>query len=179
MKRLDEFVHVYNLVPKDICEDVISRYDLDEEWKTHTWYNPAADEKKSQHNKELDVLYNKNLDALKQYLLQAVIKYHEDLGIKENLVTNHSNIRLNKYKTGTIMSEHFDLIRRNQTDGIPVLSLVGALNDNYKGGQFLMNKQVIPMKQGDILVFPSTFLYPHSVNEVTKGTRYTFVSWAY
>jgi len=117
--------------------------------------------------------------VLKGYVLQAVVKYHEDLKIKENLVSNHSNIRLNKYKTGRIMSEHFDLIRRNKTDGIPVLSLVGALNDNYNGGQFLMNDEVIPMKQGDILVFPSTFLYPHKVTEVTEGTRYTFVTWAY
>jgi predicted 2-oxoglutarate/Fe(II)-dependent dioxygenase YbiX len=177
--NLKNFVRVYNLIPTQVCNDVIHKYDSLEEWKTHQWYNPVADEKKSQHNKELDVLYNQDLDVLKGFVLQAVVKYHEDLNIKENLVSNHSNIRLNKYKTGRIMSEHFDLIRRNKTDGIPVLSLVGALNDNYNGGQFLMNNEVITLKQGDILVFPSTFLYPHKVTEVTEGTRYTFVTWAY
>jgi predicted 2-oxoglutarate/Fe(II)-dependent dioxygenase YbiX len=126
----------------------------------------------------LDVLYNKNLDILKPYLQIALQKYYDELNLT-NLVSNHSNIRLNKYKTGTVMSEHFDLIRRNKTDGIPVLTFLGALNDNYDGGQFLLNKEVLEMKQGDIVMFPSTFIYPHSVTEVTKGTRYTYVAWAY
>ena len=30
---------------------------------------------------------------------------------------------------------------------------------------------------GSILVWPSNFLYPHSVEKVTKGKRYTVVSW--
>jgi hypothetical protein len=172
------FVRVFNVVPKDICETVIQQYDTDEEWKTHNWYNNVADEKKPQHTKELDVLYNKNLDILKPYLQIALQKYYDELKLT-NLVSNHSNIRLNKYKTGTVMSEHFDLIRRNKTDGIPVLTFLGALNDNYDGGQFLLNKEVIEMKQGDIIMFPSTFIYPHSVTEVTKGIRYTYVAWAY
>jgi hypothetical protein len=32
---------------------------------------------------------------------------------------------------------------------------------------------------GDVIIFPSTFLYPHKVNEVKKGIRYSFVSWAW
>jgi predicted 2-oxoglutarate/Fe(II)-dependent dioxygenase YbiX len=175
---LDDYINVVNVVPKNVCEQVISQYENDEEWKMHNWYNPVADEKKSQHNKELDVLYNKNLDVLKIYMQEALQLYYKKLSV-DNLVSNHSNIRLNKYKTGTIMSEHFDLIRRNKTDGIPVLSFLGVLNDNYNGGQFLMNNKVIELKQGDIMIFPSTFLYPHRVEEVTEGTRYTFVSWAY
>ena len=66
-----------------------------------------------------------------------------------------------------------------QEKGIPILSIVGVLNDNYKGGDFLMRGKKIPFKTGDILIFPSTFLYPHVVKEVTEGTRYSFVAWAY
>jgi len=176
--NLNNFVKVYNVVPKDICESVILLYENDEEWKTHNWYNNVSDEKKAHHTKELDVLYNKNLDVLKNFLQSALHKYYDELKIS-NLVSNHSNIRLNKYKTGTVMSEHFDLIRRNKQDGIPVLTFLGSLNDNFKGGQFVINNEVLKLKQGDIVVFPSTFLYPHSVKEVTEGTRYTFVAWAY
>ena len=172
------FVRVYNVVPKDICDTVIQQYDADEEWKTHNWYNNVADEKKVHHTKELDVLYNKNLDVLRPFLQNALQMYYADLKLT-NLVSNHSNIRLNKYKTGTVMSEHFDLIRRNKTDGIPVLTFLGSLNDNYEGGQFLMNGEDIPLTQGDIMLFPSTFIYPHSVTEVIQGTRYTYVAWAY
>jgi predicted 2-oxoglutarate/Fe(II)-dependent dioxygenase YbiX len=32
---------------------------------------------------------------------------------------------------------------------------------------------------GDILLFPSNFMFPHEVKEITKGIRYSFVSWAF
>ena len=37
----------------------------------------------------------------------------------------------------------------------------------------------VPVETGDILLFPSNFMYPHEVRETTKGTRYSFVSWAF
>jgi predicted 2-oxoglutarate/Fe(II)-dependent dioxygenase YbiX len=64
--------------------------------------------------------------------------------------------------------------------GIPTLSFVGQLNDDFVGGEFVMWKdQVIEMHKGTVIVFPSVFLYPHRVDAVKSGTRYSFVSWAY
>jgi len=37
----------------------------------------------------------------------------------------------------------------------------------------------IKMNTGDVVIFPSNFLYPHKVNPVTKGVRYSCVSWAW
>ena len=37
----------------------------------------------------------------------------------------------------------------------------------------------IKLKKGDIMVFPSSFQYPHRVAPVTKGVRDTFVSWVW
>lgn len=179
---LHEFVHVYNLIPTDVCNDVITNNDTLPEWVKHTWY--SGGDTTARHDQEPDMLFNHN-SSLDEYIVQALDRYHYDLNrqksIPDNisLVSNYSKIRLNRYKTGSIMSEHFDLIRRGKDDGVPVLSLVGSLNDNYTGGQFMMNDKIIELKQGDILVFPSTFLYPHGVEEVTEGTRYTFVTWAY
>ena len=42
-----------------------------------------------------------------------------------------------------------------------------------------MNEEVLKLKQGDVLLFPSTFLYRHCITEVTKGTRFSGVTWAY
>ncbi len=33
------------------------------------------------------------------------------------------------------------------------------------------------LKTGDMIIFPSNFLYPHQVMPVTKGERYSIVSW--
>ena len=33
-------------------------------------------------------------------------------------------------------------------------------------------------KPNSMLIWPSSFLYPHGVEPVTKGTRYSIVAWA-
>ena len=58
--------------------------------------------------------------------------------------------------------------------------MVGLLNNDFKGGKFIMFKnKEFKLKQGDLIIFPSNFLYPHEITEVTKGTRYSYVSWVY
>ena len=176
--QITDFVQVFNVLPNSLCDRVVATYELDPDWEQHKWYKPTEDTKEAQHNKELDVLFNKDLIVLEEYVRTAISKYY--LKVNANyLVTYFSDIRLNKYSTGTLMSEHVDLIRRRSGDGVPVLSIVGQLNQGYTGGEFIMNNQVVNLVQGDILIFPSTFLYPHRVNEVTSGTRYSFVTWAY
>jgi predicted 2-oxoglutarate/Fe(II)-dependent dioxygenase YbiX len=64
--------------------------------------------------------------------------------------------------------------------GIPILSCLGLLNDDYEGGEFIMfDDMKIDFKKGDLLIFPSNFLYPHKVQPVTKGTRYSYISWVW
>ena len=80
------------------------------------------------------------------------------------------------------MKAHYDHIYSlfdGKLRGVPILSFVGLLNDNYKGGEFMCRNKKIKLKRGDILMFPSNFMYPHEVKEVTKGIRYSFVGWAF
>ena len=94
-----------------------------------------------------------------------------------------SAIRFNRYKKNQIMSKHSDHIHslfEGEKRGIPILSIVCVLNDNYEGGQFIMfDDYEIKFKTGDLIIFPSLFLYPHLVKPVKKGIRYSFVSWCY
>ena len=80
------------------------------------------------------------------------------------------------------MREHYDHIHSlfdGKIKGVPILSIVGLLNDNYEGGQFMMRGEEVKLTRGDILVFPSNFMYPHQVKDITKGIRFSFVSWAF
>jgi predicted 2-oxoglutarate/Fe(II)-dependent dioxygenase YbiX len=43
----------------------------------------------------------------------------------------------------------------------------------------MFESDIIDLPKGSIMVFPSNFLYPHKVTEVTNGTRYSFVSWCW
>jgi predicted 2-oxoglutarate/Fe(II)-dependent dioxygenase YbiX len=173
-----DFVKVFNCIPESICDKVVEDYSNDPDWEVHTWYKPTDNTQTAQHSKELDVLFDKDLTVLDEYVRQAITNYYNKINAS-HLITYFTNIRLNRYSTGTIMSEHVDLIRRRNGDGVPVLSIVGELNSGYRGGEFVMNNEIIKLTKGDILIFPSTFMYPHKVNEVIFGTRYSFVTWAY
>ena len=37
----------------------------------------------------------------------------------------------------------------------------------------------VTLKKGDVIIFPSNFMYPHKVEPVTKGTRYYYISWVW
>ena len=55
--------------------------------------------------------------------------------------------------------------------------MLGVLNNDYEGGEFVLIDEKIDLSKGDIIIFPSNFMYPHKVEPVTKGTRYSYISW--
>lgn len=64
------------------------------------------------------------------------------------------------------------------------LSVIINLNEDYEGsdlvfGNQLLNKEIkrVALKKGSIVAFPSNFLYPHMIEPLTKGTRYSIVAW--
>ena len=109
----------------------------------------------------------------------------------------YTAIKYHKYGVGNFMAKHADLmyiIGDNNGEeelgmidhpnkpfpGIPILSIIGVLNDDYEGGEVEMFEDTkFSLSAGEVLIFPSVFLYPHKVCEVLKGTRYSFVSWVY
>ena len=91
-------------------------------------------------------------------------------------------VKYNRYLEDRVMAEHCDHIYSlfdGDIKGVPILTAVGLLNDDYDGGNFVMfQDHIVELKQGDVIIFPSNFLFPHKVEPVTKGIRYSMVSWA-
>ncbi len=58
------------------------------------------------------------------------------------------------------------------------VSLVAYLNDDYDGGGLHFKQQDIMYKPkaGDLVIFPSNFMYPHRAMPVEKGTKYSLVT---
>jgi hypothetical protein len=96
---------------------------------------------------------------------------------------NDFSHRYNKYFNEKKMASHCDHIQSifdGEKKGIPILSCLGILNEEYEGGKFIMFEDTeIKFNAGDLIIFPSIFLYPHKVLPVTKGSRYSFISWVY
>ena len=185
---LKDYVRCYDhVLSEQECSQVLG--DLSTAtWREHRFYD-------SQHNQnvdfgqELDISWHDSLgrqlihqriwSVINQYITQDLADFQPWFGGW----SGYSPPRFNRYCTGTRMHLHcdhivdlFEGVRR----GIPILSLVGALNSDYTGGEFVMwQDHVIDIAPGSVLVFPSIFLYPHQVKPVVSGTRYTYVSWVW
>ena len=191
MKNLKDYIlHLDNWIPQNILNKTLKELSKNKTWERHAYTNPQTLKSKSKNgDKELDVCYGNNLTFLKelhQLTWKALERYIVIDKIGEetfNGWAGFSEIRFNRYNKDQIMSKHCDHIVslfEGKNRGIPILSIVAVLNDNYEGGEFIMfDDYEIKFKAGDLIIFPSVFLYPHLVKPVKKGTRYSFVSWAW
>ena len=96
------------------------------------------------------------------------------------LKTEYLNqIDLLKYEVGGKYEKHVDHFFGSSR----TLSFILNLNEEYEGGDFVFYDQKenevkkIKCNTGTVIFFPSNFLYPHSVQPITKGTRYSIVGW--
>ena len=187
MKTIEDYIYVKNYIPTEVCEELIDECNK-KEWKKHTWNNYAAGTHNSEPTKELDVMpcTQEQQDKITPYLLKALEDYQIKVSVPgektQSFLTKFSPIRFNKYEVGTLMREHYDHIHSlfdGKMRGVPIVSIVANLNESYEGAEFYCRGKEIKLKTGDILLFPSNFMYPHEVKETTKGTRYSFVSWAF
>ena len=193
-KFTHKFVKTYDVINKDLCKRCIKSTNKSNNWEQHTFYNELE---KSSHARsgsdELSVLgFHKAPGEEKNMIMKAlwstIGKYFKDLETPWFAQWNgYSGIRFNRYKKNKKMAFHCDHIHTifdGKIRGVPSLSVLGALNDNYEGGEFQFailkqDKCTIDTpefnKTGMIIVFPSDM--EHRVAPVTKGIRYSLVVW--
>ena len=143
MDKVSDYIFVTNVIPQHICQEVLEEI-KNKAWKPHTWYNYSADNFKSEPEKELDTLNTTQAlqDKLAPFICQSVEEYmmkfakQEDERIK-SFIQTFTPIRFNRYRTGTMMRKHYDHIHSifdGKYKGIPILSLLGVLNEGYERG---------------------------------------------
>jgi len=84
----------------------------------------------------------------------------------------------NNYKAGYKFHVDFGKTTNHRT-----LSISVCLNNDYKGGEFVFhqpggNNLIYPQNIGDVIIFPSNFIFPHQVNKIEDGTRFALVGWS-
>jgi predicted 2-oxoglutarate/Fe(II)-dependent dioxygenase YbiX len=187
---LKDLILVEQLIPQNICNKIIE--DIEKrEWRPHTWYNAEQGTFGSEETKELDV--QNTTDELQDLLTPFVIQmggiYNSEVLFEgggdrtRQIMSKFSKIRFNRYVPGQIMRTHIDHIKSlfsPPEQGIPVLSMIICLNDNYEGGELVFwDDYKIKPAAGSIIAWPSLFLYPHRVDEVTAGKRFSAVVWCW
>lgn len=187
---LYQFIKIYDVVNEDVCKSCIKTINKNKDWIQHTFYNESLKKSHTRSgSKELSVLhYDQASGDEKKIIMDAIWlalqKYFKDLDTPWfSQWHGYTAIRFNRYKKNKKMAFHCDHIHsifEGPRRGIPFLSILGSLNNNYEGGEFIMfDKKEYKIKAGQVLIFPSFFFFPHRVEPVTKGTRYTYISWAY
>jgi predicted 2-oxoglutarate/Fe(II)-dependent dioxygenase YbiX len=79
-----------------------------------------------------------------------------------------------KYNPG----QHFQVHADHGFSYICTVSSVMYLNDDYEGGELWFPNFDLKIKPdyGDIILFPSTYIYAHAALPVISGTKYSAVT---
>jgi predicted 2-oxoglutarate/Fe(II)-dependent dioxygenase YbiX len=181
---LDYIIVIENAVPDSLCDAILQEYKNSDEWKMGYMNGeiredlrnckniPISEELVIKHNQqtrnEIDIkLFNIASSAITSYIQK----------FKTFNIEKDEGYTLLRYETGQYIKSHIDtgsseLNKRK-------ISCSFCLNDNYSGGEFaFFNKEyILKLKKGSILLFPSNFMFPHEVLEVTSGTRFSIITW--
>jgi hypothetical protein len=87
----------------------------------------------------------------------------------------HDSYGVLKYGEGQQFTNHID----DHPTYHRRISTVYYLNENYTGGEINFPRFGVTLKPkaNQMIVFPSTYVYNHSVSPVIEGERYAVVSW--
>jgi predicted 2-oxoglutarate/Fe(II)-dependent dioxygenase YbiX len=182
-KNIEDYIKIYEeIIPEELCDRIISEYVSSDEW---IGAGIASGINKDVRNCELinisvEASIIKNQISRKKIdddIYSVVSKILSDLNQEYNnvSVSKDSGYGLLKYEQGGFYTQHTD----NYTENPRTISCSLCLNDNYDGGEFAFfdRKLKYKLKKGSAIVFPSNFMYPHEIMPVTKGKRYSVITW--
>jgi predicted 2-oxoglutarate/Fe(II)-dependent dioxygenase YbiX len=119
-------------------------------------------------------------NLLNYFFSQKINKFSKDANILYFNAPQINDIEILKYEnTGfyTWHTDHFAQAPRT-------ISCILLLNNDYEGGNLCFRNPdgsgewEVEVKPNRMIIWPSNFLYPHTVKPVTKGKRYSVVAWA-
>ena len=145
-KNIDFYIKNYNgVIDETICNQTIKELSLqNNEFKQHQFYDEINKVHKTlSGNQELDtinyipttykIFMDTIFESLKKYMKHIDLPYF-------NGWSGYSQIRWNRYKEDRKMAEHCDHIQSlfdGDRKGVPTLSCLGCLNDDYEGGDLV------------------------------------------
>jgi predicted 2-oxoglutarate/Fe(II)-dependent dioxygenase YbiX len=184
MKSINDYIVVFeNIVPLTLCDNILNEFSNQEEWQktliaggvvnekvrsaeSVTISYPHVIQKNSKIRTELDnsVFHSAGL---------AIKKYNEKFPLSK--IEQDSGYELLRYKKGQFYTTHTDSFKAAPR----AVSCSFLLNDDYEGGEFAFfdRELVYKLKKGSCIMFPSNFMYPHEIMPVTRGTRYSIITW--
>ena len=203
-KNIEKYVFVkQNFLDKEFCQNTIEKINQFNIWKKHDWNKYKPDQEQEHvmnstspsgknepeviHPEDIMVVNETSLNDINGFILSEVMKvlneYVDSFDFEWfrrpfHLLTNLKFIKYTLNQTMKVHCDHIHSMFDGKIKGIPIISIIGILNDDYEGGNLIMfGDKKINTNEGDLIIFPSLFLFPHKIEPVTKGIRYSYVSW--
>lgn len=176
MKQLEDYIMIIkDALTSEECDEILEIYPEEDK----TWQ--AAADGSAEYRKcdyvNLSVQEDIRAKSVDEKIYKATAKLLQQYADKwpQLTVEQDTGYTLLKYKEGDYYKQHHDSYYGEQRS----LSCTIALNDDYEGGafKFFDGEHEVQLEKGDALLFPATFQYPHQIEKVTKGTRYSIVTW--
>jgi hypothetical protein len=194
-KNIEKYVFVkQNFLDNEFCQHIIKDLNQLNAWKKHEWttYDPKQEQifvsnsPSGKNEPEIippEIQLEDINDFLGQKILKVAAEYIDSLKFEwfDAPFYSLSYLKYIKYSLNQTMKVHCDHIHDvfdGKNRGIPILTVIGILNDDYEGGNLVMfEDKKINTKEGDLIIFPSLFLFPHEIESITKGIRYSYTAW--
>jgi predicted 2-oxoglutarate/Fe(II)-dependent dioxygenase YbiX len=123
-----------------------------------------------------ETLVSAFLNSINNIFFESFNPIEKDyMGGYGSIFKNHDDYTILRYGVGQHFANHID----DHPDYHRRVSTIYYINDDYLGGEieFPRFNVTIKPKANQMIMFPSTYVYNHSVKPVTEGTRYAVVSW--
>lgn len=189
-KNLSDYVILNKgVIPKELCDLSIKELEESHTLRPHIFTHYQNNElREYSRGGDPETGFDKlptSSDLLMPICWEAIRKYiRDDMGFGWFTTwQGFTGFKYIKYAEDTEMHFHCDHLHslfEGERRGIPILTMIALLNDDFEGGELvLFGDEVIPLEKGDIVLFPSLFLYPHAINKIKKGARYSIASWVF
>ena len=178
IQSFDDCYKIDNAISEGFCKKLIEEYAKPEVEKQLPFIGQGQD---LVNNINLDI---RNVQRLQLPLFAGIGATLTSIGLQVNYqiwqynITHSNQSEFLMYDIHGKYETHVDTFhaRSNETRKLTILAF---LNDDFEGGKFYIqnsNERLYPQQTpGTVLVFPS--FMPHGVEPVTKGIRYSVVTW--
>lgn len=175
-------IKIPNFISNDLCDSIVKEFINSNEWtfgamggRINPYVRSCSFIDISNEN-----VINKNYEARKTLDKKICDGVFNALNSYVNIfptvsVSRDHGYNLLRYETGQYIKSHVDGTGTEARE----LSFSIGLNDEYTGGEFYFKdlNKTIRLNKGDIIMFPSNFMFPHEILTVTSGTRYSIITW--
>ena len=171
--KLHDFVKQYNVVSPEACKALINVFE-----ESKSFHVLRNDDVKNFRELNINEHSPELIELLVSYTMTTAARYLNDLSDYNEFFALNAleEFRIKRYTANSLFTGP-QQFRTHVDVGDPEsakrqLAFLFYLNDDFEGGETEFDHGLIKPKEGDILVFPPTWQYPHAGLPVKDGTKY-------